>query len=62
MEVAVRDRQSPPARPAGRTPVGADPERALIQAIDRAANVLALLDQDTRRLTAPLVEIGRAHV
>lgn len=55
MEVAVRDRQPPPARPAGRTPVGADSERALIQAIDRAANVLALLDQDTRRLTAPLV-------
>ena len=32
-----------------------DPERSSIQAIDRAANVLALLDQDTRRLTAPLV-------
>jgi len=32
-----------------------DAERATIQSIDRAANVLALLDQDTRTLTPALV-------
>jgi len=40
------------APPAGGVP---DAERTHIQAIERAANVLALLDQDTRRLTAALV-------
>jgi DNA-binding IclR family transcriptional regulator len=33
----------------------ADPDRVPIQSIDRAANILALLDQDTRRLTPTLV-------
>lgn len=35
--------------------VTADPERTRIQSIDRAANVLALLDQDTRSLTPAVV-------
>jgi DNA-binding IclR family transcriptional regulator len=50
VEVVLRG--APPHRS---SPAGAGEDRALIQAIDRAANVLALLDQDTRRLTAPLV-------
>ncbi|MCZ2839956.1 IclR family transcriptional regulator [Modestobacter sp. VKM Ac-2985] len=55
MAVAVRDERAPAGRPGNRAPVPAESERTLIQAIDRAANVLALLDQDTPRLTAPLV-------
>ncbi|MQA35119.1 IclR family transcriptional regulator [Modestobacter roseus] len=43
---AARDTHAAPA---------AEAERAPIQAIDRAANVLSLLDQDTRRLTAGVV-------
>lgn len=42
------------SRVAGTT-TAADPERSSIQSVDRAANVLALLDQDTRTLTPALV-------
>ncbi|OMQ15720.1 hypothetical protein A7K94_0207575 [Modestobacter sp. VKM Ac-2676] len=51
MDLALHGRRAPAARP----PLAADAERTPIQAIDRAANVLALLDQDTRTLTAALV-------
>jgi DNA-binding IclR family transcriptional regulator len=37
------------------SPVALDLDRTTIQSIDRAANILALLDQDTRSLTAALV-------
>ncbi len=37
------------------SPSGLDSDRTAIQSIDRAANILALLDQDTRRLTPALV-------
>lgn len=47
MGVAVRGPRPQPTGPSG--------ERGLIQAIGRAADVLALLDQDTPRLSAPLV-------
>ncbi|WP_432828885.1 helix-turn-helix domain-containing protein [Dactylosporangium sp. CA-092794] len=43
------------AAPVGAAAAEADADRATIQSIDRAANVLALLDQDTRRLTPALV-------
>ncbi|WP_213450558.1 IclR family transcriptional regulator [Rhizomonospora bruguierae] len=41
--------------PADPPPVTLDPDRTEIQSIERAANVLALLNQDTRSLTAALV-------
>jgi DNA-binding IclR family transcriptional regulator len=41
--------------PSESRPVPIDQERTTIQSIDRAANVLALLDQDTRSLTPALV-------
>lgn len=45
------DRREPRPAPV----VAADTERAAIQSIDRAASVLALLDQDTRTLTPAIV-------
>lgn len=62
MDAALRDAFAPAALPGGFDgPTGDAPSgpaeagRTPIQAIDRAANVLSLLDQDTRVLTAALV-------
>jgi DNA-binding IclR family transcriptional regulator len=41
--------------PNRKPPAATEPDRVPIQSIDRAANILALLDQDTRRLTPTLV-------
>ena len=41
--------------PNRKPPAATDPDRVPIQSIDRAANILALLDQETRRLTPTLV-------
>jgi DNA-binding IclR family transcriptional regulator len=41
--------------PNRKPPAANDPDRVPIQSIDRAANILALLNQDTRRLTPTLV-------
>ena len=48
------DPDPPSSRGSGDEKAG-ETERTSIQSIDRAANVLALLDQDTRRLTPSLV-------
>lgn len=58
MSVALPGRRAEPVRPPSETAPpapGTDPDRTPIQAIDRAANILSLLDQDTRSLTAALV-------
>lgn len=54
MDVALRDRRVGAALPVNAAGEP-DADRVPIQAIDRAANVLAVLDQDTRSLTAALV-------
>ncbi|HWK30096.1 MAG TPA: helix-turn-helix domain-containing protein [Solirubrobacter sp.] len=44
-----------PTDPSPKPPAASDPDRVPIQSIERAANILALLDQHTRRLTPTLV-------
>lgn len=55
MTVAPTGRRPPATGRAARSSFEPDADRTPIQAIDRAANVLSLLDQDTRTLTASLV-------